>query len=103
MSIGVLGVFRCEVSMRSSAGGGGLAVGGVGFSGGKLGIDPMVDVSMESSVLVNLCFKERECVDVEWEDVECLFLCFFLWVRLLCLPSLFFFPILIGLVALVLR
>ena len=96
-------MFRCEVSMQSSAGGGGLLVGGGRFFGDRWDAEPMVDVSIESSVLPDLCLEERERVDVELEDVECLFLCFFLWVCLLCLPSLFFFPILIGFVALVLR
>ena len=78
VSIGVLGVFQCEVSMQSSAGGGGLLVGGGRFSGDRWDTEPMVDVSIESSVLPDLYLKERERVDVELEDVECLFLFFLL-------------------------
>ena len=96
-------MFRCEVSMQSSAGGGGLLVGGVRFSGDRWDTEPMVDVSIESSVLPDLCLEERERVDVELEEVVCLCLCIFLCERLLCLPPLLFFPILVGLVALVLR
>ena len=92
VSIGVLGVFQYEVSMQSLAGGGGLLVGGGGFSGVRWDAEPMVDVSIESSVLPDLCLKERERVDVEWEEVVCLFLFFLLCGCLLCFPPLLFPP-----------
>ena len=58
-------MFRCEVSMQSSAGGGVLLVGGRGFSGVRWDAEPMVDVSIESSVLPDLYLEERERVNVE--------------------------------------
>ena len=76
---------------------------GVGFSGVRWDAEPMVDVSIESSVLPDLYLEERERVDVEWEEVECLFLFFLLCGCFLCFPLLLLFPILVGLVALVLR
>ena len=51
--------------MQSSAGGGGLLVGGERFSGDRWDAEPMVDVSIESSVLPDLYLEERERVDVE--------------------------------------
>ena len=101
MSMGVLGVFLCGRAARSSVGGGGLLADGGGFSGSRWDSEPMLGVSIESSVLFDLYFEDRERVDVEWEEVVCLFLCVFLRERCFCLPRLmFFFPILVGLVAL---
>ena len=85
-------MFRCEVSMQSSAGGGGLLVGGGRFSGDRWDAEPMVDVSIESSVLPDLYLEERERVDVEWEEVVCLFLCVLLCECFLCFPPLLFSP-----------
>ena len=104
VSMGVLGMFLCGGAARSSVGGGGLLVEEGRFSKGRWDSEPMVDVSIESSVLFDLCLEDRERVDVECEEVVCLFLFFLLCGCFLCLPRLiFFFPILVGLVALVLR
>ena len=92
VSMGVPGVFLCGRAARSSVGGGGLLADGGGFSGSRWDSEPMVDVSIESSVLFGLYFEDRERVDVEWEDVRCLSLCVFLCERFLCLPPLLFSP-----------
>ena len=99
MSMGIPGVLLCEGAAWTSAGGGRWTVGREGFSGSRWSVKPRDDVSMESSVLIDLDFEDRERVD--WEEVVDLFLHYFLIARFFLPVLLFAFPILIGLVVLV--